>query len=112
MHLLADLRALLSRTRAAPLATSRDPALVALEERWAACAGGQPLTQRQLAALLASYQIRPKQMRQGAVTRKGYPKTDFADALKRYEPPDPILRTGPTSRSPSLMLQADEIIHP
>src|SRR6266852_5060601 len=71
--LLADLRALFARTGAAPLATTAILRhLVALEERpWAAYTGGQPLTPRPLATWLAGFQIRPKQIRQGAVTRKG-----------------------------------------
>ncbi len=52
----------------------------------------QLLTPGQLTALLAGFQIRPKQIRQGAVTRKGYAPADFADAFRRYVPPDPTPR--------------------
>src|SRR5712692_454418 len=92
--LLADLRALFAGTGAAPLATTAILRhLIALEARpWAAYAGGQPLTPRQLATWLAGFQIRPKQIRQGAVTRKGYAPADFADAFRRYVPPDPTPR--------------------
>jgi hypothetical protein len=91
VRLLADLRELFARTEAATLATTTILRyLIALEDRpWADYARGQPLTPRHLAALLEGFKVRPKQIRQGAVTRNGYAPADFADAFRRYLPPDP-----------------------
>jgi len=62
--------------------------LITLEERpWADYAEGQPLTPRHLAQLLEGFRIKAKQIRQGADTRKGYRRSDFTDAFRRYLPP-------------------------
>jgi len=91
VRLLADLRELFTTTSADRLATAAIIRhLTALEERpWVDYAQGQPLTPRQLATLLEGFGIRAKQIRQGAETRKGYMRTDFTDAFRRYFPPDP-----------------------
>ena len=61
-----------------------------LEERpWTEYAEGRPLTPRHLAQLLEGFRIKAKQIRQGAATRKGYLRSDFADAFRRYLPPVP-----------------------
>jgi Protein of unknown function (DUF3631) len=48
-----------------------------------------PITPRHLATLLEGFRIKAKQIRQGADTRKGYLRSDVADAFRRYLPPDP-----------------------
>jgi Protein of unknown function (DUF3631) len=61
--------------------------LVTLEDRpWADYAQGLPLTPRQLARLLAGFNIKARQIRQGRVTRKGYMRVDFTDTFRRYLP--------------------------
>ena len=52
-------------------------------------AQGHPLTPRRLAKLLEGFRVKAKQIRQGANTRKGYLRSDFTDAFRRYLPPDP-----------------------
>ena len=52
-------------------------------------AAGRPLTPRHLAELLEGFRIKAKQIRQGAATRKGYLRSDFTDAFRRYLPPVP-----------------------
>ncbi len=84
----ADLFATTPADRLATAAIIRH--LTALEDRpWADDAQGHPLTPRHLATLLEGFQIKAKQIRQGADTRKGYLRSDFTDAFRRYLPPDP-----------------------
>jgi putative DNA primase/helicase len=46
----------------------------------------KPMTARQLARLLAPFDIKPKTIRLGTDTPKGYEKEDFTDAWARYLP--------------------------
>ncbi len=91
VRFLADLRDLFAMTAADRLATAAIIRhLTALEDRpWADDAQGHPLTPRRLATLLEGFRIKAKQIRQGADTRKGYLRSDFTDAFRRYLPPDP-----------------------
>jgi len=91
VQLLADLRDLFATTAADKLATAAIIRhLIRLEERaWAEYAEGRPLTPRHLAQLLVGFRIKAKQIRQGAATRKGYLRSDFTDAFRRYLPPGP-----------------------
>ncbi len=88
LQLLADLNDLFATTSADKLATADVIRhLITLEDRpWADYAEGQPLTPRHLAQLLEGFRIKAKQIRQGADTRKGYLRSDFADAVRRYLP--------------------------
>jgi hypothetical protein len=47
---------------------------------------GRPLDPRRLAALLKPYDIRPRTIREGESTLKGYHRIDFIDAWQRYLP--------------------------
>jgi putative DNA primase/helicase len=91
VQLLADLRDLFATSAADRLATAAIiHHLIRLEERsWAEYAAGRPLTPRHLAQLLEGFRIKAKQIRQGAATRKGYLRSDFTDAFRRYLPPVP-----------------------
>jgi len=91
VQLLADLQDLFATTAADKLATaSIIRHLTRLEERsWAEYAAGRPLTPRHLAQLLEGFRIKAKQIRQGAATRKGYLRSDFTDAFRRYLRPGP-----------------------
>jgi len=64
---------------------------------------GKPLEARGLARRLATYSIKPVQVRIGERTCKGYRKADFYDAWQRYLPPSPHDRetseTGETTRA-------------
>ena len=48
---------------------------------------GKPLDDRGLAGRLRKYEIRPKTVRIGDHTPRGYERADFADAWGRYFPP-------------------------
>jgi hypothetical protein len=91
VQLLADLRDLFAATAADRLATADIIGhLTALEERpWGDDAQGHALTPRRLATLLQGFRIQVKQIRQGVNTRKGYLRSDFTDAFRRYLPSDP-----------------------
>ena len=91
VQLLADLRDLFATSAADKLATAAIiHHLIRLEEQsWAEYAAGRPLTPRHLAQLLEGFRIKAKQIRQGAATRKGYLRSDFTDAFRRYLPPVP-----------------------
>ena len=54
--------------------------------RWIEWYHGQPITQRQVARLLNPLSIRPKQIRLGDKTLKGYLCEWFEDAFSRYLP--------------------------
>jgi len=86
VQLLADLQNLFATTPADKVATAAILRyLVTLEDRpWADYAQGVPLAPRQLARLLAGFNIKARQIRQGRVTRKGYMRVDFTDAFRRY----------------------------
>jgi len=88
VQLLADLQNLFVTIPADKVATAAILRyLVTLEDRpWADYAQGLPLTPRQLARLLAGFNIKARQIRQGRVTRKGYMRVDFTDTFRRYLP--------------------------
>jgi putative DNA primase/helicase len=54
------------------------------EKSWATYHHGKPIIPSQLAKLLAPYGIKPKTVRFGASTPKGYEASQFADAFARY----------------------------
>jgi putative DNA primase/helicase len=70
----------------------------------------KPITARQIARLLAPFDIKPKSIRIGPDTPKGYEQNDFGDAWARYlslrsaTPPQPSTDAGlqdPASATPS-----------
>jgi putative DNA primase/helicase len=87
--LLADLRELFVSQPSGALFTREIlKALHADETRpWPEWKNGKPITERQLAALVKPYKIRPKTVRRGAETEKGYRFDWFADAFASYLPP-------------------------
>jgi hypothetical protein len=58
--------------------------LIALPESPWANLKGKPLDERGLAARLRKYEVRPKTIRTGAHTPRGYERVDFEDAWLRY----------------------------
>lgn len=64
--------------------------LARYEDRpWGDWNGTKPLTERQLARLLKPIHIKPKTIRVGAGTKRGYLRATFGDAFSRYLPHDP-----------------------
>jgi hypothetical protein len=62
------------------------------EAEWRAFRGRGPITQRQIAALLAEYDIRPTVLhptKRSGLSRRGYRRAQFDEAFRRYLPSDP-----------------------
>ena len=59
-------------------------ALVAMDEAPWGDLRGKPLDARGLARRLSKYEVKPKTIRDGNVTAKGYDRSDFYDAWSRY----------------------------
>jgi hypothetical protein len=62
---------------------------------------------RRLAQLLRPYGIRPKVIRIGELTPRGYERDDFADAWERFLPPPRPDATSATSATPEAQSQAN-----
>jgi hypothetical protein len=93
--LLADLRELFAGQQSGVLFTREIlKALHADETRpWPEWKNGRPITERQLAALLKPYKVKPRTVRRGLETDKGYKLEWFAAPFASYLPPcDPSLR--------------------
>jgi putative DNA primase/helicase len=84
--LLADIQLVYVRKQIGKITTHNlISALCEDEERpWATFNHGKPITPRQLSRLLAPYGIRPKTVRFGNTTPKGYDIYQFEDAFARY----------------------------
>jgi putative DNA primase/helicase len=79
--------------------------LKALEDRsWAEWKTGKPITARQVANLLKKFGIKPKTIRVGTTTPKGYALEDCQDAFSRYltasDPQHPQQSSGDATISP------------
>lgn len=87
--LLSDIRNLFDERNADRL-FSEDivEALAEMEDRpWPEMSKGKPITKRRLASLLARFKIKPKTVRIGGETKKGYARKDLEDTFSRYIPP-------------------------
>jgi len=94
VQLLADLRGRLTEENGIQIESVFTADLVAWlnanpERPWATWNRGRPITPKQVADLLRPFGIRPKQIRIGGESSKGYPRADCDDAFARYLPPDP-----------------------
>jgi putative DNA primase/helicase len=70
--------------------TLRDKLLDLDLRPWMEYQRGKPITERGIAGLLAPFDIRPRSVRIGPLTNKGYRLTQFADAFARYLPPETV----------------------
>jgi len=86
VELLADLRSLFDERGAEQIFTDDiQAALLKLDDRpWREWRQGRSLTPRGLARLLAPFGVKPRQIRNGAETRKGYRRSDLEDSFSRY----------------------------
>ena len=70
--------------------------LIEIETRpWSEWSKGRPISKNQLAGQLEPFKIKPKSIRIGTTTLKGYLKEWFKDAFERYLPIDPSHRNNP-----------------
>jgi putative DNA primase/helicase len=96
--LLTDLRELFDRESSGVLFTKQIIGALQRDETrpWPEWKNGKPITDRQLAALLKRYQIKPKSVRRGDHTEKGYKLEWFEDAFVRYLPPRSVTASQPS----------------
>lgn len=74
--------------------------LVTMDDRpWTEYISSWSITPRQIAKLLKPFGIRPKQMRIGATSKKGYELAWFADAFARYLDPYPPSQSETTKQT-------------
>lgn len=100
IRLLADLREVFGNETALPTEQLLFRLQELPESPWTNLKG-KPLDDRGLAGRLRKYDIRPKVIRTGGRTPRGYERADLADAWDRYLPPasarDTTRATGATS---------------
>jgi hypothetical protein len=102
VRLLADIReALADRTSPIPTSELLEELTTVEEAPWGDLRG-KPLDARRLAKMLRPYGIKPKVIRVGAATPRGYAPDDFTDAWLRYCSYTPeISATGATGATKS-----------
>jgi Protein of unknown function (DUF3631) len=66
------------------------------EAPWKKLHKGEPLDPRELARLLRPFGVRPRTVRQGKETPRGYLVSAFFDPFERYLPPDTLSETSAT----------------
>ncbi len=86
IQLLADIRSVFDQkqTDQLPSATIRGELCQMKDRLWPEYKNGYPITQHQIANLLRSYGIRPKQLWIDNAKTRGYERTDFKDTFTRY----------------------------
>ena len=89
LRLLADMRVVFGVDEAKTTVAILDRLAKLDESPWADIKG-KPLTDLGLARRLRGYGIRPKVIRVGGATPRGYRREDFVDAWSRYLPPAPL----------------------
>ena len=86
VDLLEELKALFQKTDRITSADLAEHLGRQSEKRWADWRHGKPITQRQVARLLAPLKIKPGTIRERDDTAKGYQRNWFDDAFARYLP--------------------------
>ena len=86
INLLSDIRTIFeSRDGGKITSTELASALAAIETSpWGEWSQGKPITPPKLARLLRPFEIHPHTIRLGQGTSKGYERSDFEDAFRRY----------------------------
>jgi Protein of unknown function (DUF3631) len=77
-----------------------------VDKRWAEWRNGKPITPLQIAKLLSPLKIKPRTIRIGTDTAKGYSKETFGDAFSRYLP-GAVRHTVTSEQDQSLTREAD-----
>jgi hypothetical protein len=113
VRLLADLRTVFGTADELPSKIILN-ALHAIEEAPWTNLKGKPLDERGLAHRLRQYGVRPKTIRIGTGTPRGYTRSDFMDAWERYLPgPSPARsatsKTSATSSENQALVVADNV---
>jgi len=89
--LLRDIRSIFDEMRIDKLASETivEKLLQISDAPWPESHRGKPLSKQQLARLLKPFGIKPKTLRYGASTRKGYDRDEFEEAFEAYLSPPP-----------------------
>ena len=98
VRLLADLRAVFGDHDAMPTAVILSKLREIEDGPWADMYG-KPIDARRLARMLGKYQVKPKVVRIGGTTHRGYTREAMADLWRRYLDP-PASVTSETSETP------------
>ncbi len=109
--LLTDIRSVFEE-KGCDRMTSADliAALVAVTDRpWGECNHGKALTQNQLARRLKPFGVHPKNVGPKRDQAKGYTLESFADAFKRYIPPDSTVH--PYTANKNIDLDENQTVH-
>ena len=114
VRLLADIRATFDERGTERLPSAElVRALVGIEDAPWPDMRGRPLDASKLARLLKPFGVRPKVVRLGDATPRGYDAADFADAWQRYIPPEVATPATPatpaTSALPELNLDSESV---
>jgi hypothetical protein len=88
VQLLADVRAIFAEHTGNQIATADLIGRLGVIEQspWGDFDHGRPISTHRIAALLRPFEVRPRQLRIGDKTMKGYLRESFADAFSRYLP--------------------------
>ena len=96
LRLLAALHPLLATREQITSAELVELLVADADGEWAEFHGRGPITQRQVAALLAWFEIFPVVLhptKQASLSRRGYRRSQFGDLFARFLPNDPNIRT-------------------
>ena len=96
LRLLAALHPLLATREQITSAELVELLIADPDGEWAEFRGRGPITQRQVAALLAGFEIFPVVLhptKQASLSRRGYRRSQFGDLFARFLPNDPNIRT-------------------
>jgi hypothetical protein len=102
IRLLADLQSIFADAIELPTKTILDRLIALPESPWADIRG-RPLDDRRLASRLRPYGIKPKQLRVGTTTPRGYCRTDFEEQWRSYLPP--LRQKSKTTKTTETMLE-------
>jgi putative DNA primase/helicase len=101
VELLADVHDIFETTGAERMTSTELLRRLSSDElkRWSTFHRGQPMTARQFAKQVSEFGVEPRTLRFGDTTAKGYQRSDFADAFRRYLPSSPPLPAESVTRS-------------
>jgi hypothetical protein len=108
VRLLADLKTVFGDAEAMSSKAILD-ALHRLDEAPSNDLKGKPLNERGLAHRLRQYEVKPRTIRVGNSTPKGYAKADLHDAWARYLPPPPDRSATSATSATSPINQASDV---
>jgi len=102
IRLLADLRTVFGDRDGVSTADIVAALQELTEAPWAELVAGKPINARGLSKRLTAYGVKPKVIRIGNGTARGYTRADLADAWTRYLPPLPPIEsvTSVTNETP------------